>query len=237
MYSTVENPYSDRRIGIINLLENPRTLRLTSLSGLGTGDGDAPSGMVGVANGKVLVTTFGGRVVEVDPGASTQRIRTDIPSGAVGSVFVGSSNGTVELGKLGPDYLRYETGSDQFRVFTATTPDERQPSLDADGTHVAVGPRLYDGSMGFLRQAEYAGDNSSNVLSFLSLDGTYLYQVTTYTVGTVPYSLLLKNRVSDGKIVGGAHLPLRISRLRASNDGSFVVGVGIGARFMVLDMR
>ena len=156
-------------------------------------------------------------------GAGTGRFRLDAPVLAMyttGFMARSGDGSSIVINADSGKFLRYDAATDAFGPPHASRLPGMHPSVDSTGAHVVVGGDLYDGSLQFVRTMRAALANDG--LGAISADGQthYLSEGPDWVVQGI-----IRSRVSDGGIVDHMPLPLLITLLRASPDGSTLVAV------------
>jgi hypothetical protein len=129
-------------MGVIDLLAESRQVTVLPLSALDTTLDQHPVFARAMANGKVFLR-LGGSTRRDGPcwrSISPAALR---PSGPVLVVHGGPS-----------EFQRYETATNGFGPLESAAPHYLRPSVDGDGSVLALGLDLYDESLQFLREVE-----------------------------------------------------------------------------------
>jgi hypothetical protein len=217
---------------VIDLKRTERRLELMTLDSIPGYATVKPSGVSEVralANGRAyLVATvdFGSRrLIELDLASGAQRPRYNAGVGSAvggstveGALLTRSPSGLVMTVRTGDCVQRFDATVDQFGPCTRTQTLGVVSAADASGQRFAIGPDVYDASWRHLSRTELL-PAGSGFGSALTLDGRDVY---------IPYAgALLRASTADGRILNRQLPPMRVSRVRLSPDGTFVIAVGV----------
>ena len=234
--------YGQPQIDVIDLTQP--TLPLTSIPlTVDAASSQAPVGIRVGSNGKAYVT-FGGSttaartLAEVDLATHAQQTRTDAGVGGntgVGSLQESLDHSLLMLSTADPACLqRFSVAANSFSACIKPAVNDATPTIDATGSHFAVGLDIYDASMQLLPKASGHPLVFGIPATVLSANGDVLF-VSLWNLGFV------RLRTSDSGILDRTPNPVKPSLVRVSPDGSTLVSVesnyGATTKISLIDLR
>ena len=220
-------------LGVVDLTQASPALQAVPLAGL-----DSTYRLLDVrvaATGQALLAAqhqvLGGvtRLYTYALANGTLRLRSDAP--ALGYNFSGmlgrSADGTVIVvnGAAGA-FLRYDARTDTFGPAQTARTQTSRPSLDATGAHIAVAGGLYDVTLQYQFTVRAALSLAGSTA--ISPDGQTHYLAIAPTYDQLG---LVRSRASDGSIIDHIPVPMMVTVLRVSPDGSTLAVIGIDSGF------